>query len=365
MDTSNAEASVYETSDIESETEQTPVETKKTDEDIIEDEIEFEHSHGKFQQEFTNGKINFDYVANKNLYDSGYKVYRSETNKQRLSRLSRELYALKDDMEPGENDDKLKELIALAEVLNKDVNSHAKLNPYRQEITRLFEKVNEIDSIPTNEGSSDSENTYKATLQIDSEIMDLDKKVNRLELKLGDLESPIDNILNDLNRKVSIINNPEYNVEQIKTSINSLVEDPNYQRLINLSKHINEMNTTGGVISLSSEEGDILNAFKQEKINELVKYLPELQSYQRQNSLLLKRLRMLNNVHLNLESSTEFVTELDNLISNISTNVNNWNSQMSVINDKLDVNIENFDKNKLVIEKWVSELSEKVDTIKK
>lgn len=337
------EPGVYETSDVESDPE-IPSVAQTSNEDIIETEIEYETSHGKFENQFVNGKINFDYQSHMSLYQGGYKVSVSETQKQKLGRLSKELYALRDEMEEKdhESDLKLKELLALAEELKGTPNSIK--NPYREEMSRLFEKAApEVEPVVSE----------KKDIVTPNELIELDKKINKLETKLGNIDLPLDNTLNELTRKINIINNPEYEVEEIKASVNTLFENLNYQKLLRLSHEVLDFNA----------DSSVLDTFKVEKINELLSYLPELNNLDRQNKLLLNRLKMLNRIHLSLDSSIDFLNNLETLITDISTNITNWNRQLSQINEKLDSNIDQFGKNKIVIEKWVNELSEKVDKL--
>lgn len=375
------EPGVYETSDIDSDNGEEPHDIDvNTNEDIIETEIEFEKSHQKFLQEFTNGKINFDYASNLSLYDSGYKVQRQETHKQKLSRISKELYGLKADMdardEEIESGDKLKELIDLVEKMGHNPKEYK--NPYKEEINKLFERVElhvesdhqTSESMESSDPLLDSNRSHS----VSHTLVQLDNKVSALEMKLGTINHPIDNIINDLTRKINVINNPQYQVEEIKTSINSLLTSPEYQKIVNRSRGVTgPIGTTGTTgttgtkeishlsIAGDDENDSILANFKSHKLDELINYLPELNSFNHEKKLLLKRLKMLNQIHLNLDNSVDFVSKLDDLINDLSTNINNWNENLVSVNKKLDGHIETFNENRTVIETWVNDLSKKVD----
>lgn len=322
------ESGVYETSDIESEPDIT-VPTTSGDPDIIEETIDTTEAFKRFDNQFIKGEINFNYTVDRSLGDSGFKAQYKETKENKLSRITRELYEL----EMEEKDEEIDKLIKLAEDLK--LKRKNDLSGYKKRILDLFDGLESVNN----------EEVSVIRLSNTDDLLELDKKISKLEGKLGDINATnsIDQVLKEMNKKVEVINNPQYKIEEINQSIKEILEKTEF---IN---NYNEVN------------GGSLELFKNDKINELLTFLPNLQSFQKLSDLLIQRLKFLNEIHLKIGNSVEFIDNLDQNLTNIDNEINQWNESLNLINTKLDTNQELFETNKKEINNWIDQLKKSRD----
>lgn len=325
---------MYETSDVDSESEAasgttaaTPTATTTADANIVEAPVDFLQSFARFNNEFVNGKVNFNYVSDAPLNQNGYKVYKDESNEQKLDRIAKELAELKIE---GSKDTRIEEMLAIAEGKNLQSNVYLK---QLEDIWKVGEKLQL-------EREFSSGNTNDKTEMDD--IIELDKKIAILEAKFGSISVPLQSTINDLERKINIINNPQYHVESVKKSITSLLESPEYAKL----------NNSG-----------MLDTYKDDKLQELVTHVSDIDQYIADSDRLVERLRALNSVHMSRIDSQTFVASFESLFTNMAAEITKWEASMVEIAGKLDENIANFNNNKQEISLWVSQLLSKVNTL--
>lgn len=325
------EPTVYETSDIESdlEVDKSPKQHKTSNVDVVEADVDFLASFARFNSEYVDGKVNFNYVSNAPLNESGFKVYRDESVEQKLERISKELNELKTQ---GHEDTRIDEMLAVADGRKLDVNVFQK---HLEDIWKVGEKLQlELQNV---DGKS-------AQGLKPSELIDMDKKVAALEAKLGAITTPLHTTLNDFERKINIINNPQYHMESVQKSITGLLESPDYAKL----------NNSG-----------FIDYYKDDKLQELASHVTDINQYIAESDQLVQRLRALNTVHTSMVDSQAFVAGFESLFSNMATEVTKWEASMAEIAEKLDASTASFDSNKKEIRLWVEDLTAKVDTLKK
>lgn len=327
------EPEVYETSDIESEHE-TP-QVQQSNPDIVEEEIEVGQSLIRFNNEFVNGRVNFDYVSDRPLNATGFKTYTGESLEQKLSRISKELAELDVNEKSAECD----RLITLAE----DLKSKRKndVNGYKERIEKLFQNIESEVEESTDikpQGKRRSNDSFS------EEIIALDKKISQLESKIGNLNSKsLEHILNDMSRKVQIINNPEYKIKEVDEGIKQLLAQSE------TLKHLQDVN------NMSS-----MGKYKSDKINEILSFLPYLNKYDYESELIIQRLKTLNQVHLDIGSSVNFVNNLDQQFDSLSEEIQSWRDSLKNVNDTLNTNIDNFETWKTHINDTLDQLTRKV-----
>lgn len=325
------EPTVYETSDIDSDIEvQAP---PKPHEDIIEDDIEYGTSFRRFNSEFVAGKVNFNYASDIPLNEAGFKVFKHESDAQKLQRITKELEELKATESLKEKQtEKFDHLIKLAQELKS--NPQKDITNFKSQLSELFEPL----QLPADENKQGDLTPQKTGLQ-DFQIIEIDKRISELEAKFAGISSPIGSTLNTLERKINIINNPEYNLDQVQKSINALLESPQVGKL----------------------KSSNLDAVKHEKIDQLIKYAPELQEYCKTSHLLKQRMKALNDVHMRSLELGEFVSNLQMIVENMSRDMTRWDKNLDEINKKIDHSIDKFDENRQQIENWVDQLNEKIE----
>lgn len=330
MDLPIEEPEVFETSDIDSDIEETrPLAANP---DIDESTFDITKSVNKFNNQFVNGKINFDYVSDLDLTNSGYKVYKEEDHKQKLNRITREL----EELEVNERNEDYHKIRHLVDIKDKDLDN---INEYKIRINKLF------DNLDMTASHSESSTSVSKDVTNESEIIRLDKKLSQIESQLGEnllnSTNSIDNMLNDLTKKVAIINNPDYKINDINRSIESLVDK----------------------LETIKRQNPNLSQLKYDKLDDLVNMLPQLHNFKRLSPLLLKRLKILKDIHTNTGSAISFADNLDKIINELYQDLRQWDNTLQIIDGKLDKNMESFNNSKTEISSWVDNLSNKLDII--
>ncbi|EGW31109.1 uncharacterized protein SPAPADRAFT_63036, partial [Spathaspora passalidarum NRRL Y-27907] len=254
---------IYETSDVESEDlPQKSITTTDTSEEVYTDSLEPEASRKQFSKNIlsTNADVDFSGSITSSLRTSGYIVSRvNETVAEKLSRIARELEEIKnEDVDSAQ--------------LNELIEKYHELRGNREARKQCqFQGLN-LDSVFEEVAAKDKEESSDTSLK---EITELESRVNTLETIVGSEailehearpEKSIQQTLNDLERKISIINNPEYSFDAIKQQISELVQEA---EKLELSKKLMLNLAPAAVQPEKQKESN-------KKIDELYKALPSL-----------------------------------------------------------------------------------------
>ncbi|WEJ95022.1 hypothetical protein PSN45_002530 [Yamadazyma tenuis] len=323
------EPSVYETSDIDSDVDS--VSPPHTNEDIIEANPQFETSFRRFNSEFVAGKVNFEYAAHVPLDAAGFKVYKDESRAQKLARIERELHQLQAD--PAPEDTSVGELLALAEKLQKHSGEDDDLNGYKHRIAGLFTGIGTSETLSVNPGS---------VAPSGADISELETKIAGLEAKLASVSTPIGHTLDTLARKTAIIDNPTYHIEEVQKNIVQLLQSPELAKL----------KTSGSI-----------QQFKTGQIDELIKYLPEIQQYIEKSDAIVRRLKSLNEIHMKSIETHDFVNRFESVFTQMDRDFTAWDSSLSDVYRKLEKSEEMFAGNKAEISDWIEDLKQKMEQI--
>lgn len=345
-DIDQAGQEVFESSDVESELE-LPREVPAI-EDVDESNIDIQLSKDKFARSEILDSVTYDFLGNVSRLNGYHLNQVDETVEEKLSRISRELEEIKIlDKSPTTT----KQVYHFQELLNllkkqqlHDSGNH--IHPDYISIDSVFEKI-----VPSQESGS-----VISTENIQS-LASLEERLNTIELSIGteNPSKPLNLAIRDLDRKISIIENPEYNFETIQSEINKLDKElvtlEMKRKVLNLDEDILEKDTLPSAVS------------NLVKIDEIYERLPIINQYNSLAPKLLSRLKTLSKIHHDLEGSVELSGSIDQVLKDIELDMRNWDQTLNKLNENL-VNYEkNFDANSSSINERVNDLILKVESL--
>ncbi|KAK6891234.1 hypothetical protein K6H09_004713 [Candida tropicalis] len=345
-DIDQAGQEVFESSDVESELE-LPREVPAI-EDVDESNIDIQSSKDKFARSEILDSVTYDFSGNVSRLNGYHLNQVDETVEEKLSRISRELEEIKiSDKSPTTT----KQVYHFQELLNSlkkqqlhDSGNH--IHPDYISIDSVFEKI-----VPSQESAS-----VISTENIQS-LASLEERLNTIELSIGteNPSKPLNLAIRDLDRKISIIENPEYNFETIQSEINKLDKELETLemkcKVLNLDEDILEKDTLPSAVS------------NLVKIDEIYERLPIINQYNSLAPKLLSRLKTLSKIHHDLEGSVELSGSIDQVLKDIELDMRNWDQTLNKLNENL-VNYEkNFDANSSSINERVNDLILKVESL--
>ncbi|RCK67318.1 Meiotically up-regulated gene 1 protein [Candida viswanathii] len=341
-DIDQAGQEVFESSDVESELD-LPVEAPAV-EGVDNDKIDIEQSKTRFAHSEIIDSSAYDFLGNVSRLN-GYHVSRvDETVEEKLSRITRELEEIKlqDDASKTTN-----QVNQLQDVLNLLKNSQALANGsvLRAEcinIDSVFEKV-----IPPQEP-----NTRLQNLQ---NLVALEERLNAIETSLGndDPTKPLNLTINELSRKIAIIENPEYNFEVIQSEINKL--DKELER-IEMKKKVLSFDGDDEINPSSAVSTAI-------KLDDLYEKLPTINKYNAVAPMLLSRLKTLSKVHQDMATTIDLSGSIDQILQDLVLDMKNWDQSITKLNESLTSYEKNFEQNSTSLRERVSDLILKVESL--
>ncbi|KAI3404127.1 hypothetical protein KGF56_003027 [Candida oxycetoniae] len=333
IDTNSQE--VFETSDTETETERNVDELGSESSEI--ENVNFEESRKQFLKSII---INsrFDFSGNVTNLD-GYQVKEAyETKEAKIARIKRELEELTNDDRGSLTQE---EICNLSDILLKLKNTtnedKCALEAFQEEELNL----DAIFSIPKPATATATAKTNK-TQEI-QQLADFEKQLSSIEKLIG-IEAPqrtqsIQFAINEIKRRLDVIEHPEYSISVIEEHIESLF------------KEINKLELSKKVFGIEEEP-----KIKSDKIDNIYTILPNLKNYAKNAPALLQRLKTLNNIHSEVNETIKFAKGLDQMISDLIGDMHRWDDSMNQVNRKLDDSRRVFDENQGKIESRVDEL---------
>lgn len=349
-DIDKAGQEVFESSDVESELE-LPVEVPPI-EDVDNNSLDFQQSKDRFAHSEIIDTTSYDFLGNLSRLN-GYSVSQvDETIEEKLSRISRELEEIKSQDRTATTTNQVDGLQELLNLLKnpqiQESNKDTVIRPEYIKIDSVFEKI-----VPRQESI-----TTKPTINFQS-LVSLEGRLNTIESIIGtnDSSKPLNLIIRDLDRKIAIIENPEYNFEVIRNEINKL------------EKELGTLEMKRKVLTLDENddpaERDTSRATvsKSIKIDEVYEKLPMINKYNALAPMLLTRLKRLNKIHHELENSIDLSGSIDQILQDIESDMKNWDQSLNTLDEKLTNYEKNFEQNSISMQERISDLILKVESL--
>ena len=332
-DIDNEGQEVFESSDVESEIE-LPIETTN-DPDVEVSSINVDQSKELFARNEIVDTTGFDFLGNLSRLN-GYSVTQvEETTEEKLSRISRELEEIKlqDHHTASQQADQL--LTILSEL--KSENTIVK--PLRSEQLKIDSLFKHIES-----------DTPVASKSFDR-LIDLENRLSKLESVVGteDTTTSVQLTINDLSRKISIVENPEYDFDKIRNEVGKL------------TKELEELDLKRKVLDLDDDSTKTIT--KQDKIDELYEKLPNINKYNQVAPMLLTRLKTLNSIHQEMKNNIDLSNGIDQILNDVQLDLKNWDQTITKLNERINDYEDNFEKNSKTVQERISDLILKVDSL--
>ncbi|GME69872.1 unnamed protein product [[Candida] boidinii] len=282
---------------------------------------------------------------------SGYKTHRvNETYEQKLLRIANELQEMKliSDRETKSDQKQVIEKLQddATDLLSKLKNSSdIEIETMSQKFTNI--KLDNISSPKLVNTINDSS----------SKLLELNKRLNDIENTVGLENNEIDPssnksqslqiIINDIYRRINIISNPEFSLNEVTLQVNDLNSKLEiYSR--NFNRYLQD-NKNEPLVSITDKKIDLLYS--------KIKQLPNLKNL---IELIINKLKSMNNLINNFELNVNFLDEIKENMNNLSIEINNWNEKLDNIDDNLNKNIKQFENNKIEIKNWIENLESKI-----
>ncbi|GMF98632.1 unnamed protein product [[Candida] boidinii] len=190
-----------------------------------------------------------------------------------------------------------------------------------------------------------------------SKLLELNKRLNDIENTVGLENNEIDPssnksqslqiIINDIYRRINIISNPEFSLNEVTLQVNDLNSKLEiYSR--NFNRYLQD-NKNEPLVSITDKKIDLLYS--------KIKQLPNLKNL---IELIINKLKSMNNLINNFELNVNFLDEIKENMNNLSIEINNWNEKLDNIDDNLNKNIKQFENNKIEIKNWIENLESKI-----
>lgn len=357
---------VFESSDVEDEPVIPSVEVQAVDSDVDESGTDVADAKRAFKHEFITGE--WDFLGNVgNPISSGYRVVlKSETVDEKLARIATELQEIKlqADSAGGElvtDKNKFEEMVTLVEELSRNgTDSDAKdirmSAPYKKRVQEAFE-------LASTQLSFKEDETYESSaikadrVVLASAILELESRIHQLEEAVGpgdDSKQSIQGQLRELGRRANLVYNPEYHTAKLSEEVEKL--NANVEKYLSNRRLAQIGARTTPVAGNVGQEGDDRTI----KIDEVYNRIPDFDKMKAVLPGVLQRLKSLHLVHAEMGGCTRTITELDKTLGSLESEIVKWDESVNEVNERLDKQDLLFDQNKQVIEKWVSQLEEKV-----
>lgn len=357
-DIDNEGQEVFESSDVESEIE-LPIETKH-DPDIEISSINVEESKELFARNEIIDTTSFDFLGNLSRLN-GYSVAQvEETTEEKLSRISRELEEIKLQYQTASasasaSQQQVDQLLTILSELKSENNTTTNklLRSDQLKIDSLFKHI--------------ESDTPAVASQNFNRLIDLENRLSVLESAVGGTEditttTSIQLTINDLLRKISIIENPEYNFDKIRQEVDKL------------TKELEELDLKRKVLDIdidndhdhnddTSKTTTTTTITKQDKIDELYEKLPQINKYNQVAPMLLTRLKTLNSIHQEMKNNIDLSNGIDQILNDVQLDLKNWDQTIIKLNDRINDYEDNFAKNSTIVQERISDLILKVDSL--
>lgn len=365
---------IFETSDVES-TEEL-VGTHEQSGDNNPPEVNVDHLPINAKDSFVKTQVIInanvpDFLGNisHQLSSSGYYVTEvDETIDEKLCRIARELEEIKLDKEmamttPKQTED-VNQLLKLLNSLKCDVGVDDKkreeiISNDQLRIDDIFNRVKDNDEKGHRSLRSDN---IKRLVQLEERLSFIEGVIGEEVLVVGVGKKPImsiQNKLNDLERKISIVNNPEYTFDVIDNQLVELNKEMEQlemrKKLFNLSDIYNTSSMT-----MANDNTDKVSS---EVIQSLVDKLPDITKNNETVPLVINRLKTLNKIHQEIDGHVQLARNIDQLLTDLKSDVSQWDGSLTKVYEQIEQHNKNFEDNQRSLVDRMNQLVSKIDAL--
>lgn len=338
---------------------------------IDSNEIRTEQAREKFSKVVIDeDDINFSGDTSHANANHGFTVRKvPETVEQKLARISRELEELRFETlnySPQEKDkcDNLSAWLSdLAQNPTNDTLDGQKFNQHLARMNKVFDEVtSNIESMPLGPKKTVEKPRLVDTLA----VLKLEKRIYAIENRIGvkylrdcsfsHKGTTIRSHIAELSRMANLIYNPEYNLNLLAGKVAEINSE--YESLLSKERLLEVVQT-----DVSLGQTTRIDKGETAKIQELHQYMKEFEEINHTIPLILKRLKSLHSVHMDIASSVGTVGHINDILSDIKTDMIKWNQSLDNVQANVENSSKSFEASKEDISKSLKSLSDKVDLL--
>ena len=270
---------------------------------------------------------------------NGYSVAQvEETTEEKLSRISRELEEIKLQYQTASasasaSQQQVDQLLTILSELKSENNTTTNklLRSDQLKIDSLFKHI--------------ESDTPAVASQNFNRLIDLENRLSVLESAVGGTEditttTSIQLTINDLLRKISIIENPEYNFDKIRQEVDKL------------TKELEELDLKRKVLDIdidndhdhNDDTSKTTTTITTITIDENMIKLPQINKYNQVAPMLLTRLKTLNSIHQEMKNNIDLSNGIDQILNDVQLDLKNWDQTIIKLNDRINDYEDNFAK---------------------
>ncbi|KAM9928400.1 hypothetical protein OXX80_010029 [Metschnikowia pulcherrima] len=369
---------VYETSDVES-VDDLGVRTQESSgPEVVTDHFDAVSAHTAFEEITLEGMLELvDFSGSLAAESSGRNTYHTrkwkETKDQRLARIAQELSEIKE-----EDDEQKMQVEKLRNLLEASVENKGRAGYYFERLSTAFDQVEaqlssikhkailessyesgtetELESSPTNHTSQ------SAVLELESRLAGLEQAIGLNELS----STPnLRNHLRDLERKVNVLYNPEYELGNIK------------QKVLELNKELEALAKSRRMAQLALPEHDRVSHTRvnevtstrsssndfEKKVEAIYSKLDEMEKAKSQLPAVIMRLKTLHETHRGLAGAVDAVSELDDTLGTLKRDLLSWNENLDLTKLAIKEHAKGFENKQHDIEEKLQLMESRVEAL--
>lgn len=313
----------------------------------------------------------------------GYATYKvKESVEAKLARLRREVEEVKMELGAGEKYGEQKgEVEGLQEVLKKlEITTSNKTENSR----RLYSDLN-IDDEPSQETSKSDDTSADATHRQDiKQLVQFEARVAKLESIVGLAEidpqtvgyRPLLETLRELRQRLKLLTSTPVAVETAITNLRPLIAAMDQVKAarapVSASTAARKPSSAAADSEpfnrsealVASNSSAVFSPEQAATIQKLYKDLPALAQLQTAMPKVLARLKALRRLHLDAESTNEYVGSMDAAIRGLRTDLKTWQQTLEQVEEKVGQVESTSKSNRKEVEEWVADLKSRQDALK-
>jgi nuclear migration protein JNM1 len=254
-----------------------------------------------------------------------------ETVEEKIARLKREVEEVKQELV---NDGLQEQLVGLQAILDE-------LKISKRNEPKLYRELGQIPNVDIPSHEISDTNAYNSLTTLESRLTALEERVG-VESVYSE-PKPISVMLNDLQRKVSLLTS---NPTALQTAVTNLKE------IITLISTVK--NSGSGKSPLPTQ--------MESKINQLYEKLPVINNISGTVPVIIERLKSLQGVHTDASDVRLTVRDMDATIDDLKMDVKKWMNSLEAVEEKIRSFGEKTELNKSELDKWLTKIEHRVNT---
>ncbi|OBA19337.1 hypothetical protein METBIDRAFT_46846 [Metschnikowia bicuspidata var. bicuspidata NRRL YB-4993] len=369
---------VFETSDVESLENLSLKSEEVVTHDIEIDNEDAKSAHARFEENTLVGLFDLvDFLGSLVAENLGRNTYHTrkwtETKAQRLARIAQELREIQEeDNEDADEAEKLRKILE-ALVQNRGLNGYlsGKLDAvFRQVENELahcdFPQASDAEA--QKDGPEETKNILQDSKVGLGVVLDLELRINELEQAIGVHEmSQATNLalhMRDLDRKVNVLYNPEYEMDTMKTKVSELNKElETYAKTTRMAQLALPDNARASQSRELTQKIAAHSSVFEKKLDTVYEKLGEIESMKARLPAVISRLRSLHETHSDLATAVSIVGQLDDNLETLKRDLQSWNDSLDTVRTAINQHAVAFDDRLRETETKLQQMEARVEAL--